>query len=641
MTKTILIYPILPAGAPSPIDFAAQELRKYLQAITALPVDILPQASYSAGLPAGIWLGVGSDLPQADVPTVTSDLDDAIAVAVRGGQGWIAGANPRSVLLAVYRFLYQNGCRWPRPTPESELIPHRALSDLTASLNEKAAFRHRAICIEGAVSLEHVLAIVDWAPKMGFSGYFTQFREGHTFFDRWYSHRLNPLVAPEGCTVEQARQYTRAIEAELAKRGLVYHAIGHGWTCEAFGIPGLGWDPVVQDWPQEVLDALALVNGKRAMWHDIPLITSLCFSNPQVRRKVVDCVITYLETHRNIQALHFWLDDGFNNKCECEACSQMRPSDFYIRLLNELDEALTARGYPEKVVFLAYADLLWPPEVERLNNPDRFILMFAPITRSYRRPLYPTHLDYTPPPYVRNRLVFSNNNDEQLAFLRGWQQQFKGDSFIFEYHMIQAGAYFNDPDGMHMARLLYDDIRNLPTLGLNGYVSCQFLRNFFPTGLAMFVMGRALWDGQVAYEDLERDYFDSAFGPEGEACRQYLLEMAKLQDIVPLRAKEPCPEAIPTLQAAQEALNSFAPVIERNLALPQPAQARSWQILQWHARLLAIYLRLLLARAAGDFATAGLAWEEMKTLAWQMEPDLQTVFDVHGFVMAYNSLLAD
>ena len=639
MTNSLFIYPILSNASPDPVAFAAQELQKYLQEMTGQPAPVLPQGAYREDLANGIWLGTGEQIPGSSVAGLTSHLDDAIAMDVQGGQGWIAGANSRSVLLAVYRFLHENGCRWPRPAPEKELIPRCTPAELSAVLNEKAAFRHRAICIEGAVSLEHVLAVIDWAPKVGFSGYFTQFREGHTFFDRWYSHRLNPLATPEVCTVEQAREYTRIAEAELARRGMIYHAIGHGWTCEAFGIPGLGWDPVIKEWPQEILDVLALVDGKRAMWRDIPLITSLCFSNPDVRRKVVACVSEYLETHRNIQALHFWLDDGFNNKCECEQCAKMRPSDFYVMLLNELDEALTARGFQEKVVFLAYADLLWPPEVERLKNPERFILMFAPITRSYRRPLFPTDLTYAIPPYVRNRVVFSNNNDEQLAFLRGWQRQFEGDSFIFEYHLYQVGEYLNDPDGMNMAQLLYDDIRNLPGLGLNGYVSCQVLRNFFPTGLAMYVMGRALWDGKISFEALEEDYFTSAFGPEHTACRAYLLELAKLQDLVPLREKQACPEAAAALTAAQETLRDFAPVIERNLALPEAAQARSWQILQQHARLMEIYVRVLMGRAEGDFASAGEAWEQFKALAWQMEPDLQTVFDVNALVMRYDPLL--
>lgn len=643
MNHSLRIYPVLAREMADSdvrvIYFAAKELGATLERMTGERAQILPQSTYDPLLPGGLWLGLGGGLP-LQAPEVESELDDAVAVQVNGSEGIITGANPRSVLLAVYRFLHQLGCRWPRPAPDPGLIPRRQLAEVQVELSEQAAYRHRALCIEGAVSLEHVLAVIDWAPKVGLSGYFTQFREGHTFFDRWYGRRYNPLKPPESCTVDQARAYTRAIEDELAKRGMVYHAVGHGWTCEAYGIAGLGWDPVVQDWSGEVLDALALVNGKRAMWHDIPLITSLCFSQPEVRRRVVACVVDYLVDHRNIHALHFWLDDGFNNKCECENCAAMRPADFYVRLLNELDAALTARGYQEKVVFLSYADLLFPPEVERLVNPQRFILMFAPITRSYRRPLFPQDRSFTPPPYVRNQVVFSNNNDEQLAYLRGWQDVFQGDSFIFEYHLIQAGAYLNDPDAGFMARLLYEDIRNLRTLGLNGYVSCQFLRQFFPTGLSMFVLGRALWDESVTFEALAEDYFAAAFGPDAPACRAYLEGFEALQDVVDLNQKIARPEALPVLRGAQERLADFGPVIERNLALPEPTQARSWQILAAHAQLMQIYLDLLLARAEGNFDLAGQHWQAMKDLAWRLEDDLQSVFDVYGLVHHYNDRLS-
>lgn len=637
------IYPVIASAAEDTavrvVLFAAKELGAYLARITGERAQILPQQAYDASQPDGLWLGVGGDLP-LQAPPVESALDDSVAVRVRGTTGLIAGASPRSLLLAVYRFLHELGCRWPRPAPDPGLVPRRNLEYVEVDLSEKAAYRHRALCIEGAVSLEHVLAVIDWAPKVGLSGYFTQFREGHTFFDRWYGRRYNPLKPPESCTVDQARAYTRSIEDELARRGMVYHAVGHGWTCEAYGIAGLGWDPVVQDWPAEVLDALALVNGKRAMWHDIPLITSLCFSQPEVRRRVVECVVDYLVDHRNIDALHFWLDDGFNNKCECDQCAAMRPADFYVRLLNELDAALTARGYQEKVVFLSYADLLFPPEIERLVNPERFILMFAPITRSYRRPLYPQDPNFTPPPYVRNQVVFSNNNDEQLAYLRGWQEVFQGDSFIFEYHLIQAGAYFNDPDSGFMARLLFEDIRNLRTLGLNGYVSCQFLRQFFPTGLSMYVLGRALWDESVTFEALADDYYTAAFGPDAAACRAYLEGLASLQDVVPLNEKVARPEALPVVQAARQHLNAIVPVLERNLDLPEATQARSWQILAAHSQLLRVYLDLLEARAVGDFDLAGSHWQAMKDLAWTLEEDLQSELDVYGLVHHYNARLS-
>jgi len=630
---TFTIYTI---GTNETILFAAQELLKYLKRMTGSSGKIRPRLAYDPGA-KGLWLGLVQDIPGMALPRLESELDDALVVEVEGGTGRIVGANPRSLLLGVYRFLHTLGCRWLRPKAEGEWIPHRALEQMTVRLAEQPSYRHRAICIEGAVSLENVLDIIDWAPKVGFSGYFHQFREGHTFFERWYSHQYNPFKTPEQCPVERARQFTRQIERELARRGMVYHAIGHGWTCEAFGIPGLGWEPVVQDWPDEVTQALAEVNGQRAMWQDIPLITSLCFSNPQVRARVVKCVVEYLETHHNIQALHFWLDDGFNNKCECEHCRQMRPSDFYIVLLNELDEALTRKGFTEKVVFLSYADMLWAPEVERLKNPNRFILMFAPITRSYRKPLFPSNLQVQEPPYERNRLVFSNNNDEQLAFLRAWQATFTGDSFIYDYHMWRPGTYTIDPDHLFLARLLSTDIKNLHKLGLNGMVSCQILRIFFPTGMGMYVMGRTLWDEALSFDALMDEYFPAAFGTDWALCKEYLLALSELQDVVPVHEVELDihPQAEERLAQGLERIRQFTPVIERNLALPDLCQARSWHYLQVHAGILERWLNILAARARGDQEEARRRWKSLREMVQRAEDDLQPVLDVYAFVSEY------
>jgi hypothetical protein len=638
MKTELKIYPI---GQDGVAAFAGQELQKYLEKMTGCPVTVIPQAAFCADLQGGIWLGLAGDIPDSPLLETASAMDDAVAAQVNGGEGWIAGVNPRSLLLAVYRCLHELGCRWLRPGPEGESIPRRETGEINVQLNEKPAYRHRGICIEGAVSLENVLEVVDWAPKLGLTAYFHQFREGHTFFDRWYSHRGNPLKTPEICTPEQAQEYTRIIETELARRGMLYHAVGHGWTCEAYGIPGLGWDPVIQDWPDEVLAVLAEVNGKRVMWHDIPMITSLCFSQPGVREKVIACVADYLSEHGNIDALHLWLDDGFNNKCECPECRAMLPSDYYILLLNELDQEMTRRGLVEKIVFLCYADMLWPPESARLANPDRFIFMFAPITRSYRQPLFPENIQYPIPAFDRNKLVFSNNNDEQLAFLRGWQQVFSGDSFIFEYHLIQGGGYTLDPEPTFLAHLLWEDIRNLRALKLNGYISCQYLRNFFPTGLGMYVLGRTLWDDTLSFDSLLADHFAASFGADWERAVNYLQSFSALQDVVPLREKDKPvdPNAQEKLAEGLAVVDAFAPVIERNLAVENPTQARSWFYLQAHARIMRGTLKMLSARAQGNHAAELELWQALKNLVCQLEDEIQPVFDLYGFVSAHESAL--
>lgn len=96
----------------------------------------------------------------------------------------------------------------------------------------------------------------------------------------------------------------------------------------------------------------------------------------------------YALNHRDISILHIWLADNYNNICECSACRARSQTDWYVMLLNEIDERLTALGLDTRLAFLIYFELLWPPVTQHLKNPDRFILMFAPITRTYTRPYY-------------------------------------------------------------------------------------------------------------------------------------------------------------------------------------------------------------------------------------------------------------
>ena len=61
----------------------------------------------------------------------------------------------------------------------------------------------------------------------------------------------------------------------------------------------------------------------------------------------------------------------------------MRPSDWYMMIMNEIDEKLEAAGLDTRIVFIAYVDTLWGPEKIGIKNPKRFSLLYAPITRSY------------------------------------------------------------------------------------------------------------------------------------------------------------------------------------------------------------------------------------------------------------------
>ena len=97
----------------SPVDYAAEELKKYLRMMMPECGDI--KVAYNPLAADGFRLGLmqdfGLDVSDAEEP----ELDDILYIDCDEKGGIIAGDNPRSVLLAVYEYLRQNGCRWLFP----------------------------------------------------------------------------------------------------------------------------------------------------------------------------------------------------------------------------------------------------------------------------------------------------------------------------------------------------------------------------------------------------------------------------------------------------------------------------------------------------------------------------------------------
>lgn len=601
------------------VRFAAEEL-----------VRFLPQACRDRGRLEGarFVLGLGSDIPTATVPAVPDQaLDDAYQIEAAPTGGWIAGSNPRSVLLAVYRFLTELGCRWLRPGPDGFLAGN-APACQKVSVCEAASYRHRGLCIEGACSENHVLQMLEWLPRVGMNSYFTQFREAYTFFERWYGARNSDRPA-EPLTVADARGIMARVAEQIDRRGLAWHAVGHGWTCEPFGMEGLGWEYPPVKAPEWATPYLAEVAGKRQVWEGIPLNTNLCYSNPTVRDRIVEDILAYLKSHPRVDLLHFWLADGANNNCECEGCRDTLPSDFYVAMLNQVDASLSALGIATRIVFLIYVDLLWPPIRERLRNPDRFVLMFAPITRSYSASVAPQATGSPLPPFTRNHLQFPRNVQENVAFLRSWQDGFAGDSFDFDYHYMWD--HFRDPGYMQQSAVLHQDVASLGEIGLNGLISCQTQRTFLPTGVGMVAMARTLWNRNASFDEITADYFQSAFGPAGLAVRDYLAGLSARFDPVFLRGERP-EDAQPAFAQIPAYIDTFGPIIKANLAAPIACQAASWRYLGLHAELCTRLALALSRQHDGSGSDATAEWREVARYAREHELDMDTVFDVYLFI---------
>lgn len=627
-----MLWKIAKAGKDPTIFFAAEELARYLKAMdTQAETPILLFPAYDPSISA-LWLGVCPEIAaQVDDPK----LDDAYRIDVVNGVGAVRGSNPRSVLMGVYRLLKEMGCAWVRPGADGEIIPKRSIADTEVHVNEKASYRHRGICIEGAVNYDHVCDMIDWMPKMGYNAYFIQFHTPVTFYNRWYDHTGNPLRDSEALTTREIEAMRDQTVLEIKKRGLLYHADGHGWTCEPFGIPGETWDSSDVQVPSASVKYLAKLNGRRKLHENVPLNTNLCYSNPAVRRRIADAVGKRCLETPEIDFVQVWFADGVNNHCECENCKKMRPSDWYVTLLNEIDEKLTKLNLPTKVVFLMYVDLLWEPQQVTLNNPDRFVLMFAPITRTYSSSIADAPLfdENNLPPYERNHLKFPRSVSENLAWMRKWRKQFSGDGFDYDYHF--GRDHYSDPGYYDISRTLFRDMQSLHSVGLNGMVSCQAQRVFLPSGLGMAAMAAALWDEHADFDQVAKSYFRDAFGADGEIARTYLETLSVAFDPVYLRGEKPAvnPESAESLGKIPGILDTHAHIIAAHAEDPTlPENIRkSWKYLIYHAELCRLVARAFQLKALGNFTDARTVLEDSFSYVRQHEPELNHVFDLFKF----------
>jgi hypothetical protein len=397
-------------------------------------------------------------------------IDDGFSIDVKNCAGRICGANERSILLAVYRFFREAGCVFVRPGWDGEFVPRLDSSKLSVGMREIPAYRHRGLCLEGANTYENVVEMIDFLPKLGFNEFFTQLFRPTWTFQRWYEHMRNPVLTPTPISTETVDTFVRDYDRQITLRGLQHHRIGHGWSSKVLGITSGAWHELNND--DEVIDGrqrlIATIDGKKCLFKGSGIDTNLCYSDPEVQQLLVDEVAAYAKEHPEVRYVHFWFADTMNNQCECDRCAKARPADHYVKILNKIDERLSQEGLDTKIVFLIYLDLLWEPEKEVIQNQDRFVLLYAPIRRSYSVPLA-SDTGKTEPPFKRNGFVPMPGAGDTLPYLHSWQKMFKGDSIIFDYPY--TWDFINDPGCYQSLQIMVQDAEDYRKLGLNGMMS--------------------------------------------------------------------------------------------------------------------------------------------------------------------------
>jgi hypothetical protein len=629
-----------------PVRFAAAELQRYLKKMSGQALPVRRASSYAPGT-KGLWLGTadafGSRAPggggwgPARLRPPADPCADGVFVSADRGHAVITGPNGRSVLFAAYRYLEELGCRWLRPGRLGEHVP--CLKDpwlAPVRVRETPSTRYRVMVIEGSCSEQHVTNMVDYAAKRGFNGYFLQLLHSYFVFERWYGKeqcrngRRRPAKRARRLSDEEAREHYDSVKAEMRKRGLIIQSMGHGWTHWPLGIRGHTFAAVRAHIPPAVRRHLALIRGKRDLFGGVPINTNLCTSNPRVRTLVATAVADYAQEHPDEQMVHVWLADGANNTCECAECRKQLPSDYYVMMLNEVDELLERRGLPTRIIFLAYRDLLWAPRKERIQNPERFLLMFAPISRSYST----AYVDQRGgrervAPFRRNRLTFPSTPRGNLEMLAAWRKVFPGECVLFDYHLWRD--YVRDPGQMVQLPVLYRDVRNLAQLGLDGFLAVTTQRNAFPTGVSLDVLGRTLWDKRRSLRPVLDAYFHDLFGPEGAEVKRYLTRLSEAFDPVFLRGEKKGEQArrtaVANFRTVGRLVESFLSTLDKGEGAGDAVRCAAWQVLRDHARYVALLARVLAAAFTDDGEAAARLFAQLCRRLDRSLPRLHAVLD--------------
>lgn len=626
----------------SVIDYAAEELKKYLRMM--MPeggdVKIVSGETSEECFRLGLMQDFGLDVSDAEV----LELDDVIYISCTEKGGIIAGANPRAVLLAVYEYLRQNGCRWLFPGIDGEYIP---MTDIhPVKYRHKPSCRYRGWCSEGAQFQPDVIDAIDFAPKVGLNAFMIQFINPALFYQRYYNHSYNDENRrPEPISNNQAIQWKRQCETEFAKRGIQFHDIGHGFNYYPFGI-------IPENYPEntdfnsvitsEQREYISEIGGVRSIDKKDPSFTNFCMSNPKARKKVVDYVADFALKHENVDYLHLWLADGTNNHCECSECQKKTPSDWYMILLNEIEEKLTEVKSDMRIVFISYVDTTWAPLEETLKKSDRFALMLAPIFRSYAYSVPENREKTEILPYKRNKNEFPRSLAASLDYFAEWKKTWHGSNIAFEYHFWRHQCH--DLSGLMQARVINEDVKVYKESGIDGLIACGTQRPFFPNGFPFYTYARTMFDTSLTYEQLCEDYYKHLYGDNHIAIRKYL---EKIYDIIPFEyfsvdaaweRKEGFydPERAKILEDMRSVTEEGRRLIKESYKHDYRVRTVALRLLEFHADFCDLISDWMVAKARNETEKTWELFEKARIEIGKREQEFERYFDHHLYFLEYH-----
>ena len=472
---------VLPAAPSVTEQFAAEELQRYLGAITGARFALSSRPTSHCLVvcrrgcpPSGLTLPEGA----AQLPA------EGYCLAQREGRLFLVGAYDRGTLYAVYDFLARVGCRWLAPGfsyygGAHEVVPKRPT--LAFSLKEEVleapAFAYRKLYVEEGRShnLSNLLQMVEWMPK----------------------RRFNTLVVPlnyAGGGRVMWDNWRRELTPELQRRGLCIEVGGHGY--ENFLNAKMEGGRLFEQHP----DWFGLnAEGKRVSNpHAV-----FCTSNAEARHYFIGNVLAYLEAHPEIGIFDFWPPDGAR-WCQCTNCTALgSPADRQALLLAEVAAAAHQHRPDLRFETIAYAACVAPPDHAHLD--PSVLVDFCPIGQCFEYPI--NHAG-------------SEKNAAYVGQLRSWVGSFTGDISIYSYYRKYAWRSLPNL----IPHYVQKDLRFYRSLGVRGISSYAEPGDWATYELNHYVLGGLAWNPDANVEAMMAEFAQARFGAQAalglKACRE-------------------------------------------------------------------------------------------------------------------------
>lgn len=485
---------IADADPMPPVRFAAEELQRYVHLMSGAELPL------AAGKVRG---------PVIVLSTSTSfDQEDAFSLQTAGERLLLTGASPRAVLFAVYMLLEKLGCGFC--VPGEDTVPVcRTITVPPLEETHVPAFTRRSQLdhpFQAPWPVEGNLAILDWVAKNRINWY-------HPAFNAWG---------------EPAVWYERrdVVRDAVEKRGLHLQIGGH--TIHTW-LPHDRYFAQHPDWYAWIEGCGVLLPGQ---CHAVRQAPAACLSHPDVQRTVAKNICRFLDRCPEVEAVDVW-DADVQGYCHCPRClrgiqvprvdgwkasgsgiggyAQTFDEEIlraayavtYAEFLNAVAKEIKRKHPHVQIEGLIYTPNGVPAPYWCPNLEDNVVIAIAHILRDTYIPLAGTQR--------------SNVNLRWLTFDISWRQKSEH-ACIYEYYHAWTATGL-----CPQVNVIAEDLLTLHRLGFRE-VECD-QGGWSP--LNIYAAARLLWQPELSWEELVKDFCRRYYGEAAEAMSAYWLELER------------------------------------------------------------------------------------------------------------------